>query len=141
MDLSDVIIEFLEVAIHQVLYYRKIYPSVLFESRIKYGIHVFQSRHPEMNAYIKQVLHEAKALLVRGLIERLLMTFKEQDRVIDIVSIACRLNTNSRMNEHLPMTKEQVERLEEELRSILLRITLLDSQLAKPGEGKDSRST
>ncbi|KAE9400584.1 DNA-binding protein [Gymnopus androsaceus JB14] len=45
------IIEFIEVAIHTILYVRQVYPAELFIRRKKYDAPVFQSRHPALNAY------------------------------------------------------------------------------------------
>jgi mitotic spindle assembly checkpoint protein MAD2B len=41
-----------EVAIHNILYVRQIYPADLFVRRKKYDTPVFQSRHPALNEYI-----------------------------------------------------------------------------------------
>lgn len=46
------ITEFIEVAIHTILYVRQIYPADLFVRRKKYDTPVFQSRHPALNEYI-----------------------------------------------------------------------------------------
>ncbi|KZP25435.1 DNA-binding protein [Athelia psychrophila] len=46
------ITEFIEVAIHTILYVRQIYPADLFVRRKKYDTPVFQSRHPALNDYI-----------------------------------------------------------------------------------------
>jgi len=46
------IIDFIEVAIHTILYVRQIYPPNLFVRRRKYDTPVFQSRHPALNEYI-----------------------------------------------------------------------------------------
>lgn len=41
-----------EVAIHNILYVRQIYPVELFSRRKKYDTPVWRSRHPELNEYI-----------------------------------------------------------------------------------------
>ncbi|KAJ2119312.1 E3 ubiquitin-protein ligase pub1 [Coemansia sp. RSA 720] len=56
----DVICDFLEVYIHAILYYRKVYPQTLFEDRSAYGIPVKSSRHPELNAYILDLVMAIK---------------------------------------------------------------------------------
>lgn len=45
-----------EVAIHTILYVRRVYPAELFVRRKKYDTPVFQSRHPELNGYIAGVV-------------------------------------------------------------------------------------
>ena len=41
-----------EVAIHTILYVRRVYPPDLFIRRKRYDTPVFQSRHPALNTYI-----------------------------------------------------------------------------------------
>lgn len=40
------------MAIHTVLYVRRVYPAELFVRRKKYETPVYQSRHPGLNEYI-----------------------------------------------------------------------------------------
>lgn len=55
-EVVDVLCEFLEVAVHNILYTRKLYPESIFVRRRKYGIVVYQSVHPQVNEYIKDCL-------------------------------------------------------------------------------------
>ena len=57
--------EFFEVAVHQVLFARNIYPHALFERRSVYGVPVWMSRHPDLNAYIAEAVDAARELLQR----------------------------------------------------------------------------
>lgn len=50
--LVDVLLEFLEALVHQVLFVRELYAPELFERQRLYGIAVRRSRHPDLNAYI-----------------------------------------------------------------------------------------
>lgn len=50
-----------------------LFDAAIFEKRTKYGVCVSCSRHPELNGYIRTVLHSCRALLQRGLMERLLV--------------------------------------------------------------------
>lgn len=50
--LVDVLLEFLEALVHQVLFVRELYAHELFERQRLYGIAVRRSRHPDLNAYI-----------------------------------------------------------------------------------------
>lgn len=61
----DLLLEFLEVAFHGILYYRKIYPLEIFERKKIYGVGTWMSQHPEVNEYIDNVLATIKqAILV-----------------------------------------------------------------------------
>ncbi|XP_038078908.1 mitotic spindle assembly checkpoint protein MAD2B-like [Patiria miniata] len=66
---ADVLCEFLEVAIHQILYVRSLYPSGIFDRRKKYNIPVQMSRHPELNKYITDVLEGMKPLMTKDEIQ------------------------------------------------------------------------
>ncbi len=65
IDWNDVILEFYEVCIHNLLYAREVYPRHIFENRRYLGASVWQSRHPDINAYIRRVLDNAKPLLIK----------------------------------------------------------------------------
>lgn len=49
----DVLLEFLEAAVHQVLFVRRLYSEELFGRQRLYGIAVRKSRHPDLNEYIQ----------------------------------------------------------------------------------------
>lgn len=60
---ADVLSEFLEVAVHLILYVREVYPVGIFQKRKKYNVPVQMSCHPELNQYIQDTLHCVKPLL------------------------------------------------------------------------------
>eukprot|EP00937_MAST-01D_sp_MAST-1D-sp2_P004199 g4199.t1 len=60
------LVEFLEVAVHQVLYARAVYPPELFERRAIYGVPVWMSRHPDLNRYVGDAVRAAHMLLRVG---------------------------------------------------------------------------
>ena len=68
----DLFLEFLEVAVHQILYHRKVYPHSIFERRTLYEIPVKQSRHPDLNEYICSTLDGAKPLLNASAADRVI---------------------------------------------------------------------
>lgn len=63
---ADVLCEFLEAAVHATLHRRGVYPEELFERVSLYGINVQRSRHPELNAYIGDVVGGAHGWVCRG---------------------------------------------------------------------------
>ncbi|GAB5033650.1 mitotic spindle assembly checkpoint protein mad2b [Nannochloropsis oceanica] len=71
---TAVLLEFLEVAVHQVLYNRGVYPSAVFERRRKYDVPVFMSRHPDLNLYIHEVMQAAGGMLMEGSIDKIVLT-------------------------------------------------------------------
>lgn len=60
---SDILLEFLEVAFHNILYARNLYPKEIFTRKKIYGLGVQVSEHPELNAYLKEVLNSISELI------------------------------------------------------------------------------
>lgn len=60
---SGILLEFLEVAFHSILFLRKVYPAAIFKLKKKYEIPVQVSIHPKVNEYISQCLKAAKDIL------------------------------------------------------------------------------
>lgn len=131
-DLIDIYLEFIESSIHQLLYSRSIYPQAIFETRLKYGVTIFQSRHPEINSYIKRFLCESKKLFSNNLVSSVLMITRDDlnDKIFDIIAFSCNF-----INQTLQPTESSLTLLEEEFRSSLLKIGLLDTQMEKKSEG------
>jgi len=78
--LADLICEFLEVAIHQILFVRSIYPKELFERKRKYtNAVVWMSRHPELNDYIADFLQGLNPFLQSGLVEKVAVLIKNNE--------------------------------------------------------------
>lgn len=50
--LTRIIATTVEVAIHTILYVRRIYPAELFKRKKRWDAPVYQSRHPDLNKYI-----------------------------------------------------------------------------------------
>nr|XP_022322876.1 uncharacterized protein LOC111124316 [Crassostrea virginica] len=122
----DIFSEFLEIAIHSVLYNRELYPAGVFERRKKYNVPVQICVHPEVNQYITQV--------VNGISE--FNSNKELEKVAIVV-----LNSELKPLEkfvleiHKPdisqnqQTDRYLYQLEQSLRSFLLKINMADSLL------------
>ncbi|KAI0972614.1 HORMA domain-containing protein [Xylaria arbuscula] len=63
--------DFLTVCIHNILYYRNLYPPSTFLTSRAYNLPVHQSRHPAVCAWIRDAVDAARAQLAQGTIERL----------------------------------------------------------------------
>ena len=68
-ELADITLSFLEVVIHNILFYRNVYPPGLFERRRSYGMAVWMSRHPGLNDSIHRILHSLLNPLLKGALE------------------------------------------------------------------------
>lgn len=54
--LQEILVEFLEVWLHNVIYKANLYPSQIFRSRYKYNISVKQSSYPPLNNYVRKLV-------------------------------------------------------------------------------------
>jgi len=75
------IAEFIEVAIHTILYVRQVYPPDIFVRRKKYETPVHQSRHPALNEYISGAVKAVRDELEQGNIEKIIIVIKDQNQV------------------------------------------------------------
>jgi len=83
--------EFLETAVHEILFLWRVYPLVSFKNVFKYGICVHQNKHPGVCKYIEKVLlsanHHFKRPITQKKSEKHLQQFsvsiKDQDAVTE----------------------------------------------------------
>ncbi|XP_013188021.2 mitotic spindle assembly checkpoint protein MAD2B [Amyelois transitella] len=71
---ADIMVEFLAVAFHNILYYASVYPKNVFETRRKYNIVVYQCIHPEIKQYIDLCLKSASECLKAGQLHRIIFS-------------------------------------------------------------------
>ncbi|KAI0460130.1 HORMA domain-containing protein [Xylaria acuta] len=62
---------FLTVCIHNILYYRGLYPATTFLTSRAYNLPVHQSRHPTVCAWIRDAVDATRAQIAQGTVERL----------------------------------------------------------------------
>ncbi|XP_030746442.1 mitotic spindle assembly checkpoint protein MAD2B [Sitophilus oryzae] len=77
----EVLCEFFEIAIHNILYARKLYPDAVFESRKKYGVVVYQAVHPGIQNYIQNCLKAVAFHCKKRQLQRLYVCF-ESDEIV-----------------------------------------------------------
>ncbi|KAG7287317.1 hypothetical protein NEMBOFW57_006826 [Staphylotrichum longicolle] len=65
---------FLTVAIHNILYYRNIYPPETFLSTKAYNLPVHQNRHPKVCAWIRDAVDAVAVQLSAGHVSRIAIT-------------------------------------------------------------------
>ena len=144
INMQDILLEFIEGSLHAILYARGLYPSSLFEPRVMYGMTVFQCRHPDVNIYIKRILSLSKPFIDKNILNSFLFTVKDSSGgVMDIVSLCCsQMNKSThlkavchgmqeKMIHKTLLSVESLDKLEEEFRSTILRLSLLDLQLRR----------
>ncbi|MBW0526157.1 hypothetical protein O181_065872 [Austropuccinia psidii MF-1] len=69
--------EFLEVAFHQILHLRNVYPPDLFEQRKKFNIPLVASRHPLLTSYIGDVISQSMEEISKGLVSKLVLAIQD----------------------------------------------------------------
>ncbi|KAI0555270.1 DNA-binding protein [Xylaria curta] len=62
---------FLTVCIHNILYYRGLYPATTFLTSRAYNLPVHQSRHPTVCAWVRDAVDALRAQIAQGAVERL----------------------------------------------------------------------
>uniref|UniRef100_A0A4W3HD42 Mitotic spindle assembly checkpoint protein MAD2B n=1 Tax=Callorhinchus milii TaxID=7868 RepID=A0A4W3HD42_CALMI len=140
---ADVLCEFLEVAVHMILYVREVYPIGIFQKRKKYNVPVQMSCHPELNQYIQDTLHCIKPLIEKNEVDRVVVMILDKEHhpverfVFEISQpplLSVRLNVL--VFPKLPFTLDGVSdsdsllsHVEQLLRASILKISVCDAIL------------
>lgn len=72
-------VNFMTVCVHNILYYRGIYPQASFLTARAYNLPVHQSRHPKVCDWVRDALDAVRAQLVLGAVERLAVVIYDAD--------------------------------------------------------------
>ncbi|CAI8019931.1 Mitotic spindle assembly checkpoint protein MAD2B [Geodia barretti] len=118
--------EFIEVAIHLVLYVRKIYPPGLFQRRRKYNVPVHICAHPELNKYIRRVVDDVKPMLEANQVDHIAIVIKNKEN-IPVESFVFKTQKGTAND---ICSKGFSETLERDLRTLLLKLSGSDSLLS-----------
>jgi mitotic spindle assembly checkpoint protein MAD2B len=130
---NDVMLEFLEVAIHQVLFVRRVYPPGFFDKRQKYGIIVQMCNQKLLNDYIKNVLDGIGVLLRKDAVQKVELLILEQKKPVESFVFAV-----SKQNNSIIMEKGvELEKLKQHLKGSFLRIALSASMIGEPSSSED----
>uniref|UniRef100_A0A8C1ZMX6 Mitotic spindle assembly checkpoint protein MAD2B n=2 Tax=Cyprinus carpio TaxID=7962 RepID=A0A8C1ZMX6_CYPCA len=129
---ADILCEFLEVAIHLILYVREIYPSGIFQKRKKYNVPVQMSCHPELNQYIQDTLHCVKPLIQKNEAEKVVMVIMDKEhhpveRFVFEISQPPLLSIRWKLYIFLICTL--LSHVEQLLRAMILKISVCDAVL------------
>eukprot|EP00054_Salpingoeca_dolichothecata_P001613 m.19988 g.19988 ORF g.19988 m.19988 type:complete len:232 (+) comp12360_c0_seq1:88-783(+) len=122
---AGIIVEFLEIAFHLILYIREVYPAAIFEKRKAYGVPVPMSRNKDLNDYIGEVLTAIQPWLIKGLVHRVaLVVLSKSDRPVERFVFEMESVTNH--DKARTKTREQIT---QDLRAFCLKINVCDSCL------------
>ncbi|RDX51034.1 DNA-binding protein [Lentinus brumalis] len=126
--------EFIEVAIHTILYVRQVYPAELFVRRRKYDTPVFQSRHPALNEYVAGAVRAITDELALGYLDKVVMVIKTADekpleRFIFAVRSTLEVeayNKDTSVEGAIPVAS-----LGQYFRSFLVKLNMIEAQLGQ----------
>ncbi|KAJ1145290.1 hypothetical protein NDU88_011580 [Pleurodeles waltl] len=122
---ADILCEFLEVAVHLILYVREVYPIGIFQKRKKYNVPVQMSCHPELNRYIQDTLHCVKPLIEKNDVEKVAVVILDKDhhpveRFVFEITQPPLLSVSS---------DSLLSHVEQLLRAFILKISVCDAML------------
>ncbi|KAI0719948.1 DNA-binding protein [Cerioporus squamosus] len=126
--------EFIEVAIHTILYVRQIYPAELFVRRRKYDTPVFQSRHPALNEYIAGAVRAITDELALGTLDKVVMVIKTADeKPLERFIFAVRntLEVEAYNKDTSVEGAISVASLGQHFRSFLVKLNMIEAQLGQ----------
>ncbi|XP_033764002.1 mitotic spindle assembly checkpoint protein MAD2B-like [Pecten maximus] len=121
----DILCEFLEVAIHSILYLRDLYPRGVFEKRKKYNVPVQMCLHPHVCQYVVNIVDSAHNMNQLNQLEKISVVILGPDRqplerfIIEI----------GQHSDHLKGDDRYLYQLEESLRAFLLKLNVSDALL------------
>ncbi|KAJ1301728.1 hypothetical protein OPQ81_008961 [Rhizoctonia solani] len=131
------LVEFLEVAIHTILFIRGVYPPDLFIRRRKWDAPVYQSRHPALNEYIAGAVGAVRDELLLGKVDKMVLVIKNgQDVALERFIFSLRTVVQPGPSEMSRWNKDMVVQnslpflaLPQHFRSFLVKLSLVEAQL------------
>ncbi|XP_046398699.1 mitotic spindle assembly checkpoint protein MAD2B [Ischnura elegans] len=130
---TDILIEFFELAVYNVLYTRELYPANSFVRKKHYGIPVQVSIHPDVRKYVFNIMSAAKQLMEKNEFKKLSINILSGDSQI----IERHFLHLARFNDPIKTDDMYFTQLESSLRSLHLKqSTSLGNLKSLP---KDSR--
>ncbi|KAI7847473.1 DNA-binding protein [Circinella umbellata] len=137
-DLINLLLDFIEVWIHQILYERELYPTAIFSLKKKYDVPVQMATHEGVASYISKFVESLQTLLISGnckLISLKIMS-PVNNRILErfVFEIESALNES---NLDIPLDTIldsevtcSLADIQQQLRACLLRTTATRSSLA-----------
>ncbi|XP_066950026.1 mitotic spindle assembly checkpoint protein MAD2B [Macrobrachium rosenbergii] len=121
---SDIVLEFLEVAINLVLYSREIYPQSVFQRRKKYNCPVQMCIHPGLQTYISDCVGSLRPILEKGEIDKVVVALLSSSGV-PVEKFIFEIKQMSTKPQAIK-TDPQLQHMEEALRSFCLKLSTSD---------------
>lgn len=134
----DIVAELLEIAIHNILYSRKIYPEGAFQKSRKYNIPVQVAVHPQVVDYIDSCVMTVHKLLQRNELRKMVLhivdsSHRPMEQFVFEVSVPVEGARAGRVSK--PEEDSYLLDVEAAARAICLKVTTSDSVLQDNPEG------
>ncbi|KAF4622925.1 hypothetical protein D9613_002212 [Agrocybe pediades] len=135
------IAEFIEVAIHTILYVRQIYPAEVFVRRKKFDTPVYQSRHPALNEYISGAVKAVADELAHGKVDKVVVVIKDKEQTAlerFIFSVETMINVEG-FNKDIGVEEAMTpSSLVQYFRSFLVKLNMIETQIGQMYLGDDA---
>ncbi|KAL0576803.1 hypothetical protein V5O48_005173 [Marasmius crinis-equi] len=134
------ITEFIEIAIHTILYVRQVYPADLFVRRKKYDTPVFQARHPALNEYISDAVKAIREEVIHGNVDKVIVVIKDKDQLAlerFIFSLDTMIQIQAFDKDTSVEDAMSPQALGQYFRSFLVKLNFVEAQLGQMYLGDD----
>ncbi|BFZ15184.1 hypothetical protein BsWGS_18223 [Bradybaena similaris] len=128
----DILAEFIEVAIHCILYNRNLYPQGVFEKRVKYNVPVQMCLHPDVCGYIGSVLDSLKTLISKGRVDKVSVVILQEETNLPIERFVLEVGD---IRDSWKQKDPHLFKVEQALRSFLLKLNVSDALLQPARKG------
>ncbi|CAL1541212.1 unnamed protein product [Lymnaea stagnalis] len=128
----NILAEFVEVAIHCILYNRNVYPQGTFEKRIKYNVPVQMCLHPDVCSYITNIIESLSALLAEGRVNKISVVILQEETAKPIERFVLEIGE---LRERWKETDPHLFQTEQALRGFLLKLNVSDALLQPSVKG------
>ncbi|BBN01823.1 mitotic spindle assembly checkpoint protein MAD2B [Marchantia polymorpha subsp. ruderalis] len=133
-EVTDLLCEFLEVAVTLLLSIRKLYPAEIFERRRHLNVPVQWIRHAELRDHIHSALTSLHSWIQQGIVEKVAVVFFDSNQT-PVERFVFKLNVNQNFAASLP-----VNDIEYSLRTFLIKLSVSEPLLRPlPQVSEDDR--
>ncbi|KAI9481219.1 MAG: DNA-binding protein [Benjaminiella poitrasii] len=140
-DILDLICEFLETWLHQILYQCELYPRAVFKLHKKFEAPVHIAVHPCVREYLSQFVQSCHSQLEKGNVKLVSLTVLEDDSKTILEKFVFEIHSAALRQSSLPISSilesesiYSIADLEQHLRACLIKINTYES-LAKKKNG------
>ncbi|KAL0590131.1 hypothetical protein ABG067_001771 [Albugo candida] len=117
---TEIILQFMEVALHEFLYVWKVYPEDAFELRSMYQLPVHMCRHPQLSNYLFSILTGCRPWIQSGQLRRFSVhLLSERRAVLRVMHFEPNWRNSSSQSKE---ANQVLIHLEEEFRATLIAI-------------------